>query len=119
MDKRHSLGKEGENFACKLLLEKGYTILQRNYRFRKAEIDIVAMDGQHIVFVEVKSRTTTWVENLAELVSKKQRKMLVLAADHYLISKKIDMEARFDIISLLKIGNALKVEHLKNAFYHF
>lgn len=119
MDSRHSLGWEGENLACELLLKKGYQILYRNYRFGKAEIDIVACCEPHIVFVEVKSRTTKWVENLAELVSKKQRRMLVQAADHYIITQDIALEARFDIITIWKTGEQLEIEHLKNAFYHF
>lgn len=119
MDERHSLGWEGENLACELLSKKGYEILHRNYRFRKAEIDIVACQDQIVVFVEVKSRTSNWVENLAELVSKKQRKMLVQAADHYIITQDIALEARFDIITILKVGEHLEIEHLENAFYHF
>ena len=119
MDERHSLGWEGENLACELLLKKGYEILHRNYRFRKAEIDIVARKDQNIVFVEVKSRTSNWVENLAELVTKKQRKMLVQAADHYIITQDIDLEARFDIITILKLGEQVEMQHLEDAFYYF
>ena len=118
-DGRHTLGREGEQIACELLLKKGYTILHRNFRFRKAEIDIIAFRDDKVVFVEVKSRTSKWIENLAELVSPKQRKLLVLAADHYLDSKAISYEARFDIITLFKDGNGLEIEHLEDAFYHF
>lgn len=118
-DGRHSLGLEGENIACKLLLTKGYKILHRNFRFRKAEIDIVASFDDKVVFVEVKSRSTKWVENLAELVTPKQRKLLVQAADHYLVSKGITQEARFDIITIHKSGSSVEIEHLENAFYHF
>lgn len=119
LDSRHSLGSEGEDIACDLLLRKGYQILYRNYRFRKAEVDIIAFRAEQVVFVEVKSRSTKWIENLAELVSPKQRKLLVQAADHFLVSKDISYEARFDIITLFKSGATLEIEHLEDAFYHF
>ena len=118
-DSRHSLGWEGENIACEMLLKKGYQILHRNFRFRKAEIDIIAFKDEKIVFVEVKSRSTKWIENLAELVRPKQRKLLVQAADHFLVSKAIDNEARFDIITIRKSGDELEIDHLEDAFYHF
>ena len=119
VDSRHSLGWEGENKACELLLKKGYQILHRNFRIKKAEIDIIATRDDLIIFVEVKSRTSKWIENLAELVTPKQRRLLVQAADHYLVSKAITHEARFDIITLYKSGNTLEIQHLEDAFYHF
>ena len=119
MDSRHSLGWEGENIATDLLKRKGYEILHRNFRFRKAEIDIIAFRNERIVFVEVKSRTSKWIENLAELVSPKQRKLLVQAADHFLVTRSMSCEARFDIITIYKSGSALEIQHLEDAFYHF
>lgn len=118
-DGRHSLGLEGENIACDLLIQKGYKILHRNFRFRKAEIDIIAFHSNKIVFVEVKSRTSKWIKNLAELVSSKQRKLLIQAADHFLVAEGIDFEARFDIITIFKSRGVLEIEHLEDAFYHF
>lgn len=118
-DSRHTLGWEGESMACELLIKKGYQILHRNFRFRKAEIDIIAFRDSTVVFVEVKSRTTKWIENLAELVSPKQRKLLVKAADHFLVSRDIQYEARFDIITILKLGESLEIRHLEDAFYYF
>lgn len=119
MDSRHSLGWEGETIACDLLVQKGYQILYRNFRFRKAEIDIIAFYKEWVVFVEVKSRSSKWIENLAELVSPKQRKLLIQAADHFLVSRSMSYEARFDIITIFKSDTRLEIQHLEDAFYHF
>ena len=119
VDSRHSLGSEGEKIACDLLVRKGYRILHRNFRYRRAEIDIIALRDEKIVFVEVKSRSSKWIENLGELVRPKQRKLLVQAADHYLVTKAITYEARFDIITIFKSGSTLEIQHLEDAFYHF
>ena len=118
--KAHLLqGYEGEQLALLHLKRLGYRIICRNYRCPIGEIDIIAQHQDVLVFVEVKSRTTKWIENLAELVSPKQRKLLVQAADHYLVSRELDHEARFDIITIFKTGEKLEIEHLEDAFYHF
>ena len=119
IDGRHSLGAEGEKIACDLLVQKGYRILQRNFRYRKAEIDIIALRAEKVVFIEVKARTSKWIDNLGEWVRPKQRKLLIQAADHYLVTNAITYEARFDIITIFKSGASLEIQHMEDAFYHF
>ncbi|NND15809.1 MAG: endonuclease [Eudoraea sp.] len=119
MNRPHLLGLEGENAAQKLLLKKGYQILERNYRFQKAEVDLIARMEDQIIFIEVKSRTTKWVAHLADHVNKKKIRLLVEAADNYVIQNEIDLEVRFDIITVLKTKSGLEMEHLEDAFYHF
>ena len=119
MNAPHLLGLEGEDAAQNLLLKKGYTILKRNYRFRKAEVDLIVQKGDQIIFVEVKSRTSKWVTHLADHVSKKKIRLVVEAADHYVTQNKIDLEVRFDIITVLKTKKGLELEHLEDAFYYF
>lgn len=113
------LGLEGEDAARKLLLKKGYRILERNYRYRKAEVDLIAQTEEEVIFIEVKSRTSKWIAHLADHVSKKKIRLVVEAADHYVVENKINLEVRFDIITVLKTKKGLEIEHIEDAFYHF
>lgn len=115
----HDLGKKGEQLAAEYLIKKGYRILNRNYRYLKAEVDIIAKDKETLVFAEVKTRGGRSFVSLGNRIGKKKIKLLVLAADHYVSSRKLDLEVRFDIIEIYKDGEALQIEHLENAFYHF
>lgn len=119
MGKHNEFGKEGEQIAVNFLLKKGYTISYRNYRYLKAEIDIIAKKDDIIAIVEVRSRSSDFIENIAETITPKKIKLLVMAADHYILSSNFDVEVRFDIITILKNSKQFKIEHLENAFYHF
>jgi len=120
MADHNELGKEGEQIAVDLLLQKGYKILERNWRFQRAEIDIVAQkDDNVLVVVEVKTRTNSAIGSPEEFVTKNKIKLLVKAADEYVVSKKLDVEVRFDIIAVIKNTKYQKVDHLEDAFYFF
>jgi len=119
MGAHNEFGKEGEKLAAAYLVKKGYLILYRNYRFMKAEIDIIAQKGNIIAIIEVKSRSSAYFENIAETVSKKKIALLVSAADYYINTNKLDKEVRFDIITILKENNKFLIEHFEDAFYHF
>ncbi len=119
MAKHHKLGKKGEQLAVDFLLEKGYDVLARNYRFDKAEVDIIARKHNILVAVEVKTRSTIDFGNPQEFVKPKQIQRLVKAVDEYVNSKELIVEVRFDIIAIVKTGNTFKIEHLEDAFYHF
>lgn len=119
MAQHNELGKEGEQQAIQYLRQKGYRILEKNYRFKKAEIDIIAQKGDVLVIVEVKTRSTDYFGNPEEFIDKKKIKLLVTAADHYVIDKDIDVEVRFDIVAILRKGNSYEIEHLEDAFLFF
>lgn len=119
MGAHNEFGKEGEKLAAAYLVKKGYLILYCNYRFMKAEIDIIAQKGNIIAIIEVKSRSSVYFENIAETVSKKKIMLLVSAADYYINTNKLDKEVRFDIITILKENNKFLIEHFEDAFYHF
>ncbi|MEX0288195.1 MAG: YraN family protein [Flavobacteriaceae bacterium] len=119
MAKHNELGKEGEQLASAYLISKGYTILHRNYRYRKAEIDIIARFEDVVAIVEVKVRSSTFFENIAETVNRKKINLVVMAADHYITENDLDVEVRFDIITILKSSDTSKIEHIEDAFYHF
>ena len=116
----NELGEWGEEFAASHLLKKGYTILERNYSFQKAEIDIIAQKRPGtLVIVEVKTRNSAAFGDPQSFVSRKKVQQLVKAANHYIVSKNLAVEARFDIIAILKNNKEEELEHIENAFYHF
>lgn len=112
-------GRLGEKMAMEYLLKKGYSIRHRNYRYQKAEIDILAEKEGVLVVVEVKSRSSDHLQEIAETVNKKKIGLLALAADYYVNENELDLEVRFDIITLLKKGTIFQLEHIEDAFYHF
>ena len=119
MAQHNELGKKGEQLAVDYLLLKGYDIVERNYRFDKAEVDIIASLKDTLAIVEVKTRSTTDFGNPQDFVKPKQIQRLVKAVDEYVNVNGLDVEVRFDIIAIVKKGKAFDIEHLENAFYHF
>ncbi len=119
MGDHNDLGKEGEELAAAFLIERGYTICEQNFRYLKAEVDIIARKGDILAIVEVKCRSSTFIENIADTITKKKIKLLVLAADQYVIRRALEVEVRFDIITILRTREGTTIEHLENAFYHF
>ncbi len=115
---RITLGKHGEDLAADHLLGKGYDIIVRNYRQKTGEIDIIAHDGDCLVFVEVKTRKSTLFGQPFEAVTKKKQAQLGrVALDYMNRNKLLEKLARFDVISILinKDGKAA-IEHLCNCF---
>ncbi|WP_426431709.1 YraN family protein [Winogradskyella sp. HB-48] len=119
MAQHNELGKKGEQLALDFLLENNYKIIERNYRFDKAEVDIIAQKGSILAIVEVKTRSSLDFGSPQDFVKPKQIKNLVKAVDEYITENNLDMEVRFDIIAIVKNGKEYEIEHLENAFYHF
>lgn len=119
MARHNELGKKGEQLAVDFLMDKGYDIIERNYRFDKAEVDIIAQQKEVLAIVEVKTRSTTDFGNPQDFVKPKQIKNLVKAVDEYVTVNNLDVEVRFDIIAIVKQNKGFAIEHLENAFYHF
>ena len=116
----NELGKKGEKIAAAYLAKNGYAILAQNFYFDKAELDIIAQKNKGtIVVVEVKTRTSDFFGNPQDFVSPSKIKLLVKAANEYVISNNLDVEVRFDIIAVIKNKREEKIEHFKNAFYYF
>ncbi|MEA2013824.1 MAG: YraN family protein [Thermodesulfobacteriota bacterium] len=110
-------GKEGEDIAAACLREKGYKIIERNYRCRYGEIDIIAMDGVDIVFIEVKSRKSDNFGLPEEAVGLTKQKKISKVALNYLIEKElVDHNARFDIVAIRFMSQGNRVRLIKNAF---
>ncbi|MGK7368851.1 MAG: YraN family protein [Candidatus Halalkalibacterium sp. M3_1C_030] len=112
------IGDEGEELAVSYLESKGYTILERNYYFERAEVDIVAYDETCIVFVEVKKRATADYGKPEEFVTESKIENLYKAAEAWIYERKMDTApARFDVIAITQQNNeAPDIRHFENAF---
>ncbi|MGC1677479.1 MAG: YraN family protein [Candidatus Binataceae bacterium] len=114
---RFRFGREGEKMAERHLRKLGYRIVERNYRAAGAEIDIIAMDGETIVFVEVKRRNGTAAGTPEEAVNAAKQKQIRRAAEafvaHYHATER---DARFDVVAIVQNGSRRRIQHLKDAF---
>ncbi|RYH76068.1 endonuclease [Flavobacteriaceae bacterium 144Ye] len=119
MAQHNELGKKGEQLAVDFLLQNHYEIVERNYRFDKAEVDIIAQKEAILAIIEVKTRSTTDFGNPQDFVKPKQIKNLVKAVDEYVTVNGLEVEVRFDIIAIVKSEKDYTIEHLENAFFHF
>lgn len=120
MAEHNDFGNLAEELAADFLVEKGYKILQKNFRYQRAEIDIIAEFQDQIIVVEVKARGTDIFMAPEEAVTKTKIKLLVLAADQYLKHHNINKEVRFDIITVLPDNSGkLEIKHLQDAFQSF
>lgn len=117
MAKHIALGKKGEELAQNYLKEKGFKILETNWRHDKDEIDIVAMDGNELVIVEVKTRSTDFFGEPEEAVGFRKEGFLIRATEAYLEEKNLDIDSRFDIISIILNSKQTKITHIEDAFY--
>jgi len=120
MAKHNELGKTGEDIAADFLSAKGYQILDRNYRFQRAEIDIVALmlEPAELVFVEVKTRSNTQAQYPEQEVGETKKKLLFKAADSYLYEKQMTtVPMRFDIIAIgMDQPEHPLIHHIEDAF---
>ena len=110
------LGKKGEELAKQFLLEKEYKIRHLNWRHKKTEIDIVAETNNLLVVVEVKTRTNDYFENPKDAVTFKKQRNIVDTTEAYIEIFNIDLEVRFDIISITFENGQEKIDHVQDAF---
>ena len=119
MADHNELGKKGEQLAIDFLVKNGYKILEKNYRYLKAEVDIIAQKGAVLAVVEVKTRSTAYFGNPQDFVNPKKIKLLLSTIDNYVVEKDLEVEVRFDIIAIIHQKKETKIEHLEDAFFHF
>ncbi|MFO7868946.1 MAG: YraN family protein [Bacteroidales bacterium] len=114
---KSSLGLKGEQIAYNYLSRKGYILLERNWHFKHKEIDIIMLDGDCLVIVEVKTRSTPYFERPQDAVNRKKQRFLVQAANAYIEKKDFSGEIRFDIVSVIHNSQITDVSHIEDAFY--
>jgi putative endonuclease len=119
MAEHNELGKFGEELAVDFLQKNGYDILETNWTFQKAEIDIIAQKENIVAVVEVKTRSSIEFGLPQDFVKPKKIQLLVKAANEYIVSNDLDAEVRFDIIAIYKEDKIYKTEHIVDAFHHF
>lgn len=123
MAEHNELGKKGEDLAVEFLLQNDYTILERNWTFQKAEIDIIAKKENFLAVIEVKTRSTLDFGSPQDFVKSKKIQLLIKAVNAYINDREKDfddsLEIRFDIIAIHKSEETFAIEHLTDAFYHF
>lgn len=114
----HSLGAAGERHAAHFLVQKGFTILARNYKTRLGEIDLIAKQGDVIAFVEVKTRTSHYFHSSLLITPTKQRR-IAKAAQQFILESRVhtDFILRFDTVFVSLKENTVDFEYIPNAFY--
>ncbi len=116
---KQNLGSFGEDSAVRYLRRKHYTILERNYRCRQGEIDIVAQKGGFVVFVEVKLRKNDRVAQAREFVTRAKQEKILRTAGLWLSQNQSDLQPRFDVIEVYApqgMNGPVRMEHVEDAF---
>jgi putative endonuclease len=114
---RQTLGKTGEDLACRELERRGYAIVARRYRLRGGELDIIARDGPTLVFVEVKARDSRAFGEAAEAVTWQKQQQIVRLASEYMMRHHFrDSPCRFDVVSIQLDDGRPVIEVFQNAF---
>ena len=112
-----TFGKRGEALAEIELRQKGYKILQRNFRYGKSEIDLIAEGEGLLIFIEVKTRSSNSFGYPEDFVSKNQQEAIIRAANYYVEESGWKGDIRFDIVAIVVKQTVMQIEHLKDAFY--
>lgn len=115
----HNLGRRAENLAASYLKNSGYTILARNYRYLKGEVDLIVQKEDILVAVEVKARSINFLLSPEEAVYYKKIKLVAAAVNHFVQSKRLDVEVRFDLITYVFDGDNWERKHIIEAYYPF
>jgi len=111
------LGETGEELACRELERRGYAIIERRYRRRRGELDVIARDGQTLVFVEVKAREDRMFGDAAEAVTVRKRRRIVRLAMEYVMRHRLaNIPCRFDVVSIHIEAGRPAIEVFQNAF---
>lgn len=116
MASHNDFGNEAEELAVKFLVENGYEIITRNYRYLKAEIDIIAKKDNILCIIEVKARSTDYFMEPQEAVNKKKIRLIISATDAFIQESNDNSDVRFDIITVIPNDKDFIINHIKDAF---
>jgi putative endonuclease len=112
----NKLGKDGELIAFMLLQRDGFNIVHTNWKFQKAEVDIIAKKGRFLIFVEVKTRGSKKFGKPSDSIDKKKISLYKDAVEGYLEQNPTELEVRFDVINIIIGKDETEIEHIPNAF---
>ena len=116
MAEHNDTDSKGEELAAEFLRKNGYLILETNWRFKNLEADIIATINKTLVVAEVKTRRSNYFGEPETFVNKQKQKNLIKTANEYIIRNNLDLEVRFDIISIVLGNNQMKINHIEDAF---
>ncbi len=116
MARHNELGQAGEQAAVDMLVAKGYSIVERNWRCGRMEIDIVAQRGMRLAIVEVKTRTSADFADPVEAVDRRKQLRMARAAQAYVEQRRLPHELQFDIVAVTATPGGLHTEHVEDAF---
>ena len=116
MAKHNKLGKDGELIAFMVLQRDGFTIIETNWKFRKAEVDIIAKKDGFLIFIEVKTRSSKKFGKPEDAIDKKKISLYKDAAEGYIEQHPTEEEIRFDVMSIIIGKDKTDIEHIPNAF---
>ena len=116
MAKHNKLGKDGELIAFMILQKDGYNILQTNWKFQKAEVDIIAQKDGFVIFIEVKTRSSKKFGKPSDAIDKKKVSLYKDAVEGYLEQYPSELEVRFDVVNIIIGKEGTEIEHIPNAF---
>ena len=119
MAAHNDFGKEGEQDAVNFLIENGHTILECNFRFGHAEIDIISRKDNILHIVEVNTRNSSAYGEPESFVNQQKINLLVKATNYYIEKTDLDLEVQFDIISIVKNNVEFTINYIEDAFYPF
>jgi len=119
MAEHNKLGIQGEKLALAFLEENNYEILETNWRYKRAEVDVIAKKDNWIIIIEVKTRSTDYFDGPGDSITNNKIKMLTNAAQAYVMQHDLENEVRFDLIYIISHNNSHKINHIENAFYPF
>lgn len=112
-----SIGDRGEQIAARYLEQQGFRILERNFRYERGEIDLVAEEGDELVFVEVKTRRSRSFGDPEESVDEAKEEQIRDTAEGYLVLRGVGERIyRFDIVAVLLEGETPEIHHIRDAF---
>lgn len=117
MAEHQETGLKGEQLAAEYLAQKGFTILETNWRVKNLEIDIIASLENTIIVAEVKTRRSNYFGEPETFVNKQKQKNLIKAANEYVLQNDLDVEVRFDIVSVIYNDVKSTINHIEDAFY--
>ncbi len=111
------IGNIGEDYVCSYLIKQGFEIVERNYRIRGGEIDIIAVNDEYIIFVEVKSRKPHSMVGGFEAVNRRKQELIIKTAQDFCLKHPNMLQPRFDTAQVIVAeGRVLSMDYIKNAF---
>ena len=117
MAEHNDTGLAGEELAAAFLSQKGYTVLEKNWRFGREEIDIIARKDDQLIVVEVKTRSGSFFGEPEEFVNRQKQRNLIKVINAYIEKNDLDLEVRFDIVGVILTGKNHSINHVEDAFH--